>query len=187
MRPSARSLLLIAVLSATCALAPHAQAQVSTNPPASNSATSIFNSAEEFFTSFGPYSFAGTHGWFESGVALQNNINVGATLELGAPIWHTGTNSAITLASETLNAGIAGTIVQEQIDLGWAIDVHDVQIVLGLGGGYDFQHKQLFPDVYAELQKKLTANTHAFLRVEEPILGKNATAPLVSAGVGFTF
>lgn len=172
---------------AAISLALPAMAQ-STNAPTSTSVTSIFDSAEQFFTSYGPNSFTNEHGYFETGVALQNNVNVGATLELGAPIWRTASKtSGLTLASETLNAGIAGVIVQEQIDLAWSIDVHDVDVLLGVGGGYDFQEHHMFPGVFAELQKKLTQNTHAFLRIEEDLEGKAASAPMVSTGVGFTF
>jgi hypothetical protein len=168
----------------------HAQTVVAggtTNAPNSSSPQSIFQSAENFFVSFGPESFTNEHGFFESGAALQNNVNVGATLELGMPVYHPSANTAITLASETLNAGIAGTIVQEQVDVAWTLYVHDVKVLLGVGGGYDFQQHRAFPALFGELQKKLTANTHAFLRIEEPVLGKSATSPLVAAGVGFTF
>lgn len=154
--------------------------------PMSTTPQSIFSSAEQFFTDFGPESFTNEHGYFQTGAALQNNINVGATLELGCPIYHTSQTTSIDISSQTLNAGIAGTIVQEEIDASWGINVHDVKVSLGVGGGYDFDEHRAFPAVYAELQKKLTANTHIFLRAEEAWEGK-VSAPLVVGGAGFTF
>ena len=175
---------LLAISAALALAAPALRAQTATNAPAAP--PSFTQSVTGFFTSFGTNTFNNTRGWVETGVAYQNNIDFASQLELGLQIKSTGTNSGLYLISETFNAGIAGTIVSEQIDAGWGLNIKDTRILFFAGGGYDFPNGKLFPSVGGEVQKRLTENTFAFVRLEEQWSGKTS-APVVAIGGGFTF
>jgi hypothetical protein len=195
---SNKSVLIVGIVLA--ALAPFAEAaetntppalpssQADTNAPAPVNPSTFFGDAEGWFATFGSNTWTGARGFVETGAAYQNNVDIASTFELGYNAWSPSTNSTsgLVIDSETLNAGIAGVILSQVMDVAWRLDIKDVQILAGIGGGYNFQTSRAFPDIFGELQKKLGANTHAFIRLESQISGKTA-APIVAAGVGFSF
>ena len=148
--------------------------------------TQFYQTAMSWMTSFSSNSWTGTHGFAEAGAASQNNVDVASTLGLGYNVWSASTNSGITLNSVTLNAGIAGVIDEEIFGAAWRLNIKDVQLLAGVGGGYNWPDRKGFGELFAELQKKMTANTHLFIRMDEQWEGK-ISAPIVSAGAGFEF
>ncbi len=171
--------------------APLAAPSESTPAPAPNStnAPSVvapFQTAEQWLTRFSSNTWSGTHGYIETGAAYQNQVQFADALELGFNVLSTGTNSGLTLSDNLLIAGIAGTIVSDSLDVAWRFDVKDVQIQFGAGPGFDKPNDRLFADIMGELQKKMSANTHAYLRLDLPYEGKKSALEVI-LGLGGEF
>ena len=142
--------------------------------------------AEQWLTSFSSNTWSGTHGYIQTGAAYQNQIQFADALELGLNVLSTGTNSGLTLSDNLLTAGVAGTIVSDSLDVAWRFDVQDVQIQFGAGPGFDKPNDRLFADIMGELQKKMSAHTHTYLRLDLPYEGKKS-ALQVTLGLGGEF
>lgn len=169
-----------------------AQTAVTNFPPAGVATPTTLESFEAFFQlGQTPYSFTNQIFLAESGVASVNQAPVGVNLNVSATVYHFG---AITPASafslqagaDTVNASVAGTFVSEEVYAGMAYDTRDLQVSGGLGGGKDFVTRRGRVDVYAEVRKKMTDNSHAFLRGAFDFLGKT-TGPEIEGGVGWSF
>jgi hypothetical protein len=145
-----------------------------------------FQTAEQWLTSFSSNTWTGTHGYIQTGATYQNQLQFADALELGLNVLSTGTNSGLSLSDNLLTAGIAGTIVSDSLDVAWRFDVKDVQIQFGAGPGYDKPNDRLFADIMGELQKKMSANTHAYLRLDLPYEGKSSGLQ-VTIGLGGEF
>jgi hypothetical protein len=159
-------------------------------PPASSTNTpsivAPLQTAEQWLTSFSSNSWSRTHGYIETGAAYQNQVQFADALELGFNVLSTGTNSGLTLSDNLLTASIAGTIVSDSLDVAWRFDVKDVQIQFGAGPGFDKANDRLFADMMGELQKKMSANTHAYLRLDLPYEGKKSGLEVI-IGLGGEF
>jgi hypothetical protein len=150
------------------------------------SITAPLATAEYWLTHFGTNTWSGTHGWIQTGAAYQNQLQFADALEVGLNLASFNTNSGLTLSDQMLNASIAGTIVSDCLDLSLRYDIKDVQIQFGAGPGYDKVNDKLFADLMAELQKKISANTHAYLRLDCPYEGKKSGLEVI-LGVGGEF
>jgi hypothetical protein len=173
------------------ALAPSTAQAEATPAPAANatntpSVVAPFQTVEQWFTSFSSNTWSGTHGYIETGAAYQNQVQFADSLELGFNVLSTGTNSGLTLSDNLLTASIAGTIVSDSLDVAWRFDVKDVQIQFGAGPGFDKPNDRLFADIMGELQKKMSANTHAYLRLDLPYEGKKSGLEVI-IGLGGEF
>lgn len=165
--------------------APSVEAQTNTIPTPDSFITSV----EKYFSSQNTNAaeavqFDTVRGTIWTGAEYQSGVNIDSTLCIE---YRPFTN--LSVGSLTRNAGIAGTIDGEQIDLGWNINKFDTQLTLGVGGGYDFYHKDGVVAVYGEIKKALTAHTFAGMRLEEDLNFHGGTPPVPIVGVfaGFTF
>jgi hypothetical protein len=163
-----------------------------TNAPGSNapaSAPTIAGTAttiEQWFTTFSSNTWANAHGYVETGPVYENQLQFADSLELGLNVWSPSTNAGLNIDNDLLTAVIAGTIVSDEIDLAWRLDVHDVQIQLGGGPFYDKFNDRVGPGVFAELQKHTGPALFAYVKIGLQYEGKNS--PLqVGLGVGGQF
>jgi hypothetical protein len=115
---------------------------------------------------------------YQSGVAMDANF--GAEV----PIY-----KSIAVESVTRNAGIAGTIVSQQAGLCFNIVHYDIKFLAGLDFGYSFVQKDEFVAPFLQLEKAMTQNTFAYIRLEQQFFLSRASSniPLVGVGVGVTF
>lgn len=153
----------------------------------------FIQSVEGYFSSFDTNSHTfGTNAPWQmwTGVAYQNGINLGAQVGIeGNPIskW-----PALTLGSVSTLAATVGTIAQEEFDLGYSIVHYDTRLTLG-AGAVDTFHGGTGPSgikgsIYASVEKALSANTFAGIRVEGLFGGgSKANVPMFGVFGGFTF
>lgn len=144
---------------------------------------SSFDTNSQTFSTNAPYQM-----W--TGVAYQNGINLGAQVGIeGNPFtkW-----PAFTLGSVSTLAATVGTIAQEEFDLGYSIRHFDVRLTLG-AGVVDTFHGGTGPagikgSIYASVEKALSANTFAGIRVEGLFGGgSQANVPMFGVFAGFVF
>jgi hypothetical protein len=150
------------------------------------SITAPLATAEYWLTHYGTNTWSGTHGWIQTGAAYENQLQFADAVEVGLKLYSASTNSGLALDDQLLTAGIAGTIVSDALDAAWYYDVKDVQLLAGIGGGYDKVNDRAFPDGFAEVQKKTSANTHLYLRGEIQYEGRK-TPGIVTIGFGGEF
>lgn len=188
-------LLLTLALASLCASAQTAP-PTPTSPPAAAQAPTpqtFIQSVEGYFSSFDTNSQTfGTNAPYQmwTGVAYQNGINLGAQVGIeGNPFskW-----PAFTIGSVSTLAATVGTIAQEEFDFGYSIVHYDVRLTLG-AGAVDTFHGGTGPSgikgsVYASVEKALSANTFAGVRVEGLFGGgSKANVPMFGIFAGFTF
>jgi hypothetical protein len=150
------------------------------------SITAPLATAEYWLTHFSTNTWSGTHGWIQTGAAYENQLQFADAVEVGFKVYSASTNSGLALDDQLLTAGIAGTIVSDELDVAWYYDVHDLQLLAGAGGGYDRSSERVFPGFFAEGQKKTSANTHLYLRAGMQYEGKK-TPGMVILGFGGEF
>jgi hypothetical protein len=164
-----------------------------TNPPPQN-VESFLTTAQNWLTQINTnlHTFDHNRGAVWTGAAYINNDNVASALALE---YNFKTNSAWYAQSVTLNTGIAGTILGQELNFGYHIvRKYDVDLSLGAGGGVmrDLQHiniDRLNPngEVYVQILKAMGVNSYGGLRVEEGFQGSKVGAPLVYVIVGASF
>lgn len=145
----------------------------------------FLTSVGQYFTSFNPEltnTFPSARAEIWAGVDYQSGVDIAASLGIE---WRA--YKKLSLVSVTRNAGIAGTIVSQQLDVGLNFDLQDVQLTVGLGGGYEFLEETPFGCAFAEVKKALTPNTFAGARIETDIKSRRPDAPVVSVFWGFRF
>jgi hypothetical protein len=159
----------------------------SNTPPVVTTPGNAFAEAETWLTSFGTNTWAGGHGFIETGAAYQNQVNIASVLEIGYEVYKPSTNLSLEIAAETFNAGVAGTVLAQDGYLGLAYNVKDVQIVGQVGAGYNFVSAKPYPSLGVEFRKRLSSNRHAFIRIQEDLLGSSGNTPIVAGGFGADF
>jgi len=157
----------------------------------------FFSSVTDYFSSFNTnndQTFAQSHGKLFTGVAsIQGgavslaNV-VGLTYDIYKP---TNSSVSISIGSETLNSGIAGTLVSQEIGPELNFIIHDVELTAFAHAGYDFtadkQKPQVDPYFGAfglRITKALTTHTYAGTELAV-IVPQNAQR--ITAIAGFTF
>jgi len=160
-----------------------------TNAPS----TTFFNSVGGYLTSSNPNQ--PVHGQVEVGLgaAYQSGVNVGADLDVRWKPSFTdiSTNIGVGAESVTRNAGVAGTIVSEQIGgFLWYVPAStpDIELSAGANGGYSFYESGPAFSAYLQALKMATLNTYLAGRIGvEEDRGRISTAPVVTVYTGFTF
>jgi hypothetical protein len=170
-----------------------AAAQPSTNtppaaaaPPATPVSDTFLGDFESYFTSFGSNTWSGERGFLQTGAAYENQVNFGSQLELGIDVKDLSTNASLFIDTQAINAIGLGNVVSAETGLALGYKIHDVQLIGGLGGGYNWLNKKMQGSAYAELQKKLTSNTHAYIELAPTYVGKKMQNWLM-LGAGFEF
>ena len=152
-------------------------------PPAS---ATFFQSAAAFFTSFDTNSttFSAEHAEVWASADYQSGLNFAA----GFGVQYELPRNFV-LESFTRNAGIAGTIVSEEVGAGWALRHYDVKLTFGADGGYNWHAGRPQLEVYADLRKALTPNTFAGIRLSylTTFNHQSPGAPVVGIITGFKF
>lgn len=137
-----------------------------TTSPQPPSPINAANTVYAWVTSFSTNTWNGTHGFAETGAAYQHQLQFADVLTVGANIYTFSTNGlGLTVSDTMLNAGIAGTIVNDAADLSLRYDYKDVQLLAGAGPGWYKPENRYSVDAKLELQKKPTANTHLSLGI----------------------
>lgn len=103
-----------------------------------------------------------------------------------------GTNSPWAVQSVTRNAGIAGTIVGQEVNIGYSLYHHyDLDLSALAGGGYTWPKaaitKGAYGDVKLEIKKAMASRTFVGADIEEQLGGHGQNAPIIGAFAGFTF
>jgi len=191
-------LLQLSILTASLAIAaPVARAQNIVPGPASQggslstniTAQGFLGTAFDYVTQFNP-SLTNTFStnrnfaaW--TGMAYQSSINLGADLGLEAkpfPGAH-----GLQLRSVSTFGAVAGTVADQEVDIGWAIDHVDTEISVFAGGDYDAENHAEHLVIGAEIKKALTDNTFAGGAIEGKFLGTRNSEPVIILFAGFTF
>lgn len=144
---------------------------------------SSFDTNSQTFSTNAPYQL-----W--TGAAFQGGINLGAQVGIeGNPIskW-----PALSLGSVSTLAATVGTIAQEEFDIGYSIRHYDVRLTLGMGVVDTFHGGDgaagIKGSIFASVEKALSANTFAGVRVEGLFAGgSKANVPMFGIFGGFTF
>ena len=182
-----KKLILMISLLAAASLAAKAQTNIiPASGPATNAPSILapLATAEGWLSSFGSNTWNATHGYIQTGAAWQNQLQFADALEAGLNVLEAATNSGLTLSDNLLTAGVAGTIVSDAVDAAWRFDYKDVQWQFGAGLIYDKINDKLAADIMGELQKKMTPNTHAYLRLDLPCEGKKSALQLIIGAGG---
>ena len=166
-------------------------AQTNSVPPNSGS---FFNSVGNYFTSFNTNleaTFGQTRGKLWTGVVSLQGGNtplanvVGLSYDVYKP-----SNSAISISleSETLNSGVAGTVVSQEIGPGLNFIIHDTELTAFAHGGYELsagsRGSRVEAGIGLRLCKALTAHTYAGTELSI-VLPRNEQR--IGAFAGFTF
>lgn len=158
------------------------------------STNTFVGSVTSYFTSFNPAltnTFAPSKNFdLWTGSEYVSGINVAADLGLEYKLpWLQGTKSHWSAESVTKNAGIAGTILSQQVGVGFNYTITDTRVTGYLDGGYSWLNKSGFAEIGLRAKKALTDNTYAGLGISLD-LGHRQNAQLVPNLViftGFTF
>lgn len=174
----------VALIMLLCLLFSGGQASAQTNAVPTTPAT-FFTSVSQYFASFdtNKTTFAKTNECdFWAGADYVSGVNISSSLGLEYQLW-----KKVSVESVTRNAGIAGTILSQQIGVGLNATLYDVKITGYLDGGYDFLHKQPYAALGARVKKALTQNTFAGLGLEAQVMKHGSSTPTISIFTGFTF
>ncbi len=164
-----------------------ASAQDTTNtppPPPPTSATSFFQTATAYFTSFNTNAEMGwlQRGELSAGVAsLQGPVNLANDLRLSYEVTHN-----FGLESVTRDSGIAGTWLSQAVGVNYAFKVFDAKLTLYGDGGYQFNEPdhRYFGELGLRVSKKMTRFTFAGVGIGAQIpTGRK----IFTAFAGFTF
>ncbi len=159
------------------------------NPPPTPPPTpvSFFQSVGSYFTSNDTnldLSTGKAELW--TGMAYQSGVNFAADLGIRYKLSKPGAASGVALESVTRNAGIAGTIVSQNIGVAYCIYNHAIELSGGLDVGYRFDEYKPDLSVFLDARKALTVNTFAGLRLAvESDFRHQPLAPVFSVLVGF--
>jgi hypothetical protein len=195
--------MLMTIMTAACLALPclaqttnSAGQTVNTNTPQA-SMQSFMTTAEQYVTSFNtnlPTFWAASSNNYQlwTGISYQSGVNLGITLGVEAQPF-SGSLHGLTLGSVSTLASQVGTIAQQEADLGWSIVHYDVRITAGGAFIYTFQNGSLGEKgagggFYLQLEKALTQNTFAGLRVMEKFgQGQSASKPFLGIFAGAVF
>jgi|ERR1039457_113160 hypothetical protein len=161
-----------------------------TPPTVQSFLSTAFDYVSSINTNF--HTFDGNRGTLWTGAAYVQGQTFANAL---AAEYNIKTNGSFYVQSITLNAGIAGTILGQELNIGYhVVKKYDVDLSMGLGGAFlrdpdKIQSDSLKPggDVYAQVLKGLAQKSFAGFRIEEDFAGKKLGAPLVYAIVGCVF
>ncbi len=164
-----------------------ARAQTSTNSLASPTPATFFDSVGDYFTSFNTnsttFSAENAEVWASADYQSGLNFAAGFGVQYELP-------ANVTLESYTRNAGVAGTIVSENIGAGYVLfKKYDTKIVAGVDGGWRWDLERPDLEVYLDARKALTANTFAGVRIsyENDFSAQSPGAPIIGIITGFKF
>ncbi len=144
------------------------RAQVSTNTPQGT----FFGSVSQYFTSFDTNSTTFKSNSFDlwAGADYQNNLNFANSIGVE---WQAV--NLLSLESVTRNAGIAGTILSQQVGFGLNKVVYDTKLTGFVDGAYDFQLGRPFLTTGLRVKKALTVHTFAGIGIEVPFYFKGGS------------
>lgn len=146
--------------------------------------TTFFGSVTSYFATFNTNlnTFANAKAQVWAGVDYVDGLNATSSLGIEVDLW-----KGVSIESVTRNAGIANTIVSQQIGVGYGVTLYDTKITAYLDGGYDFNRTGPYAAIGARVKKALTDHTFAGVGLETQIFGKRPSSPILSLFAGFTF
>jgi hypothetical protein len=154
----------------------------------------FFQSAASYFTSFNTNltTFSPSENTFDIMSGVENQQGVGITAVLGLRYNPIRTDSGIMAGVSAVirNADVAGTIVSEEIGLSLSKVKHDVKLSFIVSPGYHKEFDSGYVGLSAEVNKALTQNTFAGLRLTHDLFfkDKNQTdTPKLWIQAGITF
>jgi hypothetical protein len=172
----------VLVFAALALLAIPSFAQTNSAP---SSTDSFLGDVEQYLTSFSTNTWNGK-GYVETGALFEHKLNVGNFLEAGVDLKDLTTNMSLYSSAEAVNAVALGPTQEATVSLGLGYKIHDVQLMLSAGPGYDWASKSPVGQISFQLQKKMTARTFSGLGAAQYILGKSSNTRVFLLA-GFTF
>lgn len=177
---------ILAIIVSILAIAVGVQGQTTNQTPQGT----FFGSVKTYFTSFDTNSTTfGTNSTFDvwAGADYQNNLNFANSIGIEYKV-----GSLLSLESVTRNAGIAGTILSQQVGLGLNKTVYDTKLTGFIDGAYDFQLGRPYISPGLRVKKALTDHTFAGIGIEVPFYFKGGSSgrqvnPVVTLFTGFVF
>lgn len=168
----------------------------SNSAPSTNilgSTQSFLSGAFNYFTSFNPSNgpCLSSNIWraFVGAEYLQS-VNEGAVMAIeGRPF---SSLKWMTLGEASTFAGVAGTVAQEEVDLGYSANYIDTEFTFGLAGVDVFNSNVGFGTgprvgVFAEIKKATSINTFLGLKIEDTWGKGKGQQPPVTVFAGFVF
>jgi hypothetical protein len=172
----------VALLAAT-----GAQAQTNTTPE-----QNFFLTAAGYLTSFNT-NLLFTADTVDLWTAPETQQGVGIDDALGVRwnAWRPSTATVVGVGALIRNAGVAGTVVGVGPELSLGVVKYDTKLLFGIGGGDNLTLKSAYVEPFIEVDKLITANTYAGLRLSYDFFTKagisNQSAPIVGIVLGCTF
>ena len=150
---------------------------------------SFLPTVASWFTSSDPnntlFDDATITGW--AGNSYVNNDNNASSLGLDIRLYKFPTAGLqLHLESETLNAGIAGTLYSQQVGLQLAKAMHDVRVGAFVDPGYSFAESKPFIAVGIDARKAMGKVSFIYGRIGYEFIQKRS-AGVFEAGVGVKF
>lgn len=118
------------------------------------------------------------------GADYVQGVNATASIGLEYHVWQN-----VVIDSITKNAGIAGTVVSQQLGVGISFHYFNIEFTGLIDGGYDLQRSKAFFEPRLEIKKGLTARTYMGVGLGAKIADFKAGVPVtptLSAYLGIT-
>lgn len=119
----------------------------------------------------------------------ESGVNTSAELGFSYDVYKPSANLAISPEVAMRNAGVAGTVVSEQLGVGLSIFHYDLKLTGYGDGGFDNVANKPFGEVGARVKKKMNASMAAGISLAcKHLFGaRNSNVPNVGVSASWTF
>ena len=152
-----------------------------TNVPANH--TEFFSGVMSYFSSFNT-NYDGIltlhKGTLWAGANFQGGAHNSSSLGLEYKFW-----KQFSLDSETRFADVSGTIHEQQLGVGYNVEIHDVRITGYAAGLRNFDEDKFKAVLGIRVKKLMTQHTFTFLGLAVPL--EKDSRPRIEVGTGFVF